>query len=46
MKYFVDSALKEQLKTDPDTTWVVEFYTAFSPHCNAVKPIFGAISRE
>ena len=46
MKYFVDDTLPEQLKNDKDTIWVVEIYTTFSPHCNAVKPIFGALSRE
>ncbi|KAL5266028.1 hypothetical protein ACHWQZ_G006624 [Mnemiopsis leidyi] len=46
MKYFVDDTLPQQLKNDTETIWVVEFYTTFSPHCNAVKPIFGALSRE
>lgn len=46
MKYFVDTSLPEQLKNDKKTIWIVEFYTTFSPHCNAVKPIFGALSRE
>ncbi|XP_063676178.1 thioredoxin-related transmembrane protein 2-like isoform X1 [Bolinopsis microptera] len=46
MKYFVDNTLPEQLKNDKHSIWVVEFYTTFSPHCNAVKPIFGALSRE
>ena len=46
MKYFVDDSLPELLKEDKDTLWIVEFYTSFSPHCNAVKPIFGALSRE
>ena len=46
MKYFVDDSLPQQLKNDQDTIWIVEFYTTFSPHCNAVKPIFADLSRE
>lgn len=46
MRYFVDDSLPVQLREDKETIWVIEFYTTFSPHCNAVKPIFGSLSRE
>ena len=46
MKYFVDESLPQTLREDKDTTWVVEFYTTFSPECNALKPVFAALSRE
>ena len=46
MKYFVDDSLPSLLKEDKQTIWVVEFYTTFSPHCSAIKPIFGQLSRE
>jgi len=46
MKYFVDDSLPSVLKEDKHTIWVVEFYTTFSPHCSAIKSIYGQLSRE
>uniref|UniRef100_H2ZJ85 Thioredoxin domain-containing protein n=1 Tax=Ciona savignyi TaxID=51511 RepID=H2ZJ85_CIOSA len=46
LTYFSDTTLQEALDEDRRVTWVVEFYTTWSPHCHSVSPVFSELSNE
>ncbi|XP_078490421.1 thioredoxin-related transmembrane protein 2-B [Ciona intestinalis] len=46
LTYFSDTTLQESLEEDKRVTWVVLFYTTWSPHCHSVSPVFSELSNE
>lgn len=42
--YFNAKTLEEELDEHPNVTWVVLFYTTWSPKCNQVFPVFAELS--
>ncbi|XP_030639697.1 thioredoxin-related transmembrane protein 2-A [Chanos chanos] len=44
VKYFSHKTIDEELETDSRVTWLVEFYTNWSPECQSFAPVFADIS--
>ncbi|CAK8695105.1 unnamed protein product [Clavelina lepadiformis] len=44
--YFSDKTLEETLAEDRRVTWMIAFYTTWSPPCHAVMPAFACLSNE
>ena len=41
-----DNTLTEQLQQDKDVTWIIAFYTNWSPACGKFAPVFSKLSLE
>ena len=44
--YFRGASLEEELKRDKKTTWIVAFYTVWSPSCVNFAPTFAKLSAK
>ncbi|KAK7076730.1 Thioredoxin-related transmembrane protein 2 [Halocaridina rubra] len=44
--YFQGIALDEELRRDKNCLWFITFFTAWSPACSALAPIFAKLSSE
>jgi len=44
--YFNGNTLEEELENNPSVTWVILFFTTWSPKCNAVMPVFAGLSEQ
>ncbi|KAK4312594.1 hypothetical protein Pmani_016004 [Petrolisthes manimaculis] len=44
--YFQGLALDEEMQRDPRTVWLITYFTAWSPACSSLAPIFAKLSAE
>ncbi|EDO43837.1 predicted protein [Nematostella vectensis] len=44
IRFFRGPALDDELKENPNVTWIVEFYAPWSPPCVRLAPIFAELS--
>lgn len=46
LTYFQGKELDEELQRDKNTVWLITFYTAWSPACSSLAPIFAKLSAQ
>lgn len=44
--YFQGKAFDDEMANDPQTVWFITFFTAWSPACSSLAPIFAKLSAE
>uniref|UniRef100_A0AC34Q650 Thioredoxin domain-containing protein n=1 Tax=Panagrolaimus sp. JU765 TaxID=591449 RepID=A0AC34Q650_9BILA len=46
VRYFQDADLYNEIQKDPKVTWVIEFFTTWSPECKHITPTFSKLSER